>query len=201
MGDDRPFEGVGLGLSITKRLVDLMQGSIDVESEPHEGSCFSISFPDISSNKAIHVPEPQTHGEEEAVDIPRYSILVVEDNLETQLLVKRMLKKSCDVVFADSFEAGVTAFENTTFDVLLLDINLGEQRTGTELLHHLRALPDPPPFYAVAFTAYALPTDRAHFLTQGFDDYLPETIRQVRFTRTFRARRPGSSILEHTRGT
>lgn len=175
MGDDRPYEGVGLGLTITKRLVDLMHGTIDIESRPGEGSRFSIYFPQISQNEELAEPiEHASFDENDAVDIPRYRILVVEDNLETQLLVKRMLKTSCDITFVDSFDAGVAAYTSATFDVLLLDINLGEKRTGTDLLHKLRALPGGEDFYAVAFTAYALPTDRAHFLTQGFDDYLPK---------------------------
>jgi CheY-like chemotaxis protein len=58
------------------------------------------------------------------------------------------------------------------YDIALLDINLGEKRTGSELLQQFRSIPGKSPFYAVAFTAYALPTDRAQFMTQGFDDYL-----------------------------
>ncbi len=175
MGDDRPYEGVGLGLTITKRLVDLMNGQIQVESEQGKGSCFSVFFPQLTDSIDQLAPDtiPQPAKNPNFI-VPRYRMLVVEDNLETQLLVKRLLKPNFEVVLIDSFDAALVAFSNATFDMVLLDINLGEKRTGTDLLYKLRALPGKPPFYAVAFTAYALPTDRSHFLTQGFDDYLPK---------------------------
>ena len=175
MGDDRPYEGVGLGLTITKRLVDLMNGQIQVESKQGEGSCFSVFFPQLTESIDQLAPDtmPQPAKNPNFI-VPRYRMLVVEDNLETQLLVKRLLKPNFEVVLIDSFDAALVAFSNATFDMVLLDINLGEKRTGTDLLYKLRALPGKPPFYAVAFTAYALPTDRSHFLTQGFDDYLPK---------------------------
>ncbi len=175
MGDDRPYEGVGLGLTITKRLVKLMNGNIAVESNQGEGSCFTVSFPLLSNAIDQLVPdEPASPHATKHFVVPQYKMLVVEDNLETQLLVKRLLKPNFEVVLIDSFDAAIVAFTNASFDMVLLDINLGEKRTGTDLLHKLRALPDKNPFYAVAFTAYALPTDRSNFLTQGFDDYLPK---------------------------
>lgn len=175
MGDDRPYEGVGLGLTITKRLVDLMKGEIRVESVQGEGSCFCVQFPHLSEAIDDMAPESVTLPPANSdFLIPKYRMLVVEDNLETQLLVKRLLKSNFDIVLTDSFDTAMVAFNNGTFDMVLLDINLGEKRTGTDLLHKLRALPGKEPFYAVAFTAYALPTDRSHFITQGFDDYLPK---------------------------
>ncbi len=175
MGDDRPYEGVGLGLTITKRLVDLMNGEIKVDSKKGEGSSFSVLFPLLNNTLDQLAPDSVTPREKGYnYIIPQYKMLVVEDNLETQLLVKRLLKPKFDIVLIDSFDAAIVAFSNAEFDMVLLDINLGEKRTGTDLLHKLRALPGKDPFYAVAFTAYAMPTDRSHFLTQGFDDYLPK---------------------------
>ena len=180
MGDDRPYEGVGLGLTITKRLIKLMNGEIHVASTHGQGSCFRVRFPRLK--ETIDSSRKRRPADENVLKlvnspdfvIPRSRMLVVEDNFETQLLIKRLLKPHLDVVLLDTFDAALLAFSNNHFDMVLLDINLGEKRTGTDLLHKLRAMPGKEPFYAVAFTAYALPTDRSHFLTQGFDDYLPK---------------------------
>ncbi len=99
-------------------------------------------------------------------------VLVVEDTWETRLLVNRILKPLCEVKAVCSFDEAVKVFQKEHFNVALIDVNLGEKRTGTDLLHYLKALPDAKPFYGIAFTAYALPSDHAHFLAQGFDDYL-----------------------------
>lgn len=173
MGDDRPFEGVGLGLTITKHLIDLMHGDINVVSQPNEGSTFTVTFPPIAKNLEALLPKStKAIPDVENIPFPRLKTLVVEDNFETQLLAKRFLKPHCDVTLVDTYDTALLAFETGNFDVALLDINLGEKRTGTDLLQQLRAMQGKPNFYAVAFTAYALPTDRAQFMNQGFDDYL-----------------------------
>ena len=175
MGDDRPYEGVGLGLTITKRLVDLMNGEITVESRPKKGSCFKVRFPLLSDEIDDLLPQiPSQVTPESIAMMPRFRVLVIEDNLETQMLVNRLLKPTCQTTMVRSFDSAIDAFYSTPFDICLIDINLGEDRSGTDLLKRLRSFAMRPPFYSVAFTAYALPTDRSRFLTEGFDDYLPK---------------------------
>lgn len=104
-------------------------------------------------------------------DNPR--ILAVEDNSETQLLLEHLLKTSFEVTVVDGVEDALAAVEEQSFDALLLDINLSEQRTGTDLLHLLRErddMDDNVP--AIALTAYAMPGDREDFLEAGFDQYV-----------------------------
>ena len=175
MGDDRPYEGVGLGLTITKRLVDLMHGEIEVESRRNKGSSFKVRFPLLSDNIDELLPRtPSQITPESIAMIPRFRVLIIEDNRETQMLVNRLLKPTCQITVVHSFDGAVAAFNSAAFDICLIDINLGEDRSGTDLLKELRALSRPSSFYGVAFTAYALPTDRTRFITEGFDDYLPK---------------------------
>lgn len=99
-------------------------------------------------------------------------ILAVEDNSETQLLLEHLLKESFRVLVVGGVEEALEAADEQTFDALLLDINLSEQRTGTDLLHLLRErdhLSDVP---AIALTAYAMPGDREDFLEAGFNQYV-----------------------------
>lgn len=99
-------------------------------------------------------------------------ILAVEDNSETQLLLKHLLQTSFDIVVVAGVEDALDAVEEHEFDVLLLDINLSEQRTGTDLLHLLRKRDDLQNVPAIALTAYAMPGDREDFLDAGFDHYV-----------------------------
>lgn len=106
-------------------------------------------------------------------------ILAVEDNSETQLLLKHLLKESYDIHVVPGVDGALDAVENGSFDVLLLDINLSEERTGTELLHLIHEREGMSNVPAIALTAYAMPGDREDFLEEGFDEYVSKP-----FTRT-----------------
>jgi len=69
-------------------------------------------------------------------------------------------------------EEALKAVDNHSFDALLLDINLSEERTGTDLLHLLREREQMTDIPAIALTAYAMPGDREDFLEAGFDQYV-----------------------------
>lgn len=99
-------------------------------------------------------------------------ILSVEDKLETRLLLKHQLQETCEVVFASDAEEALEVFDGEPFDLLLLDINLGDGKSGTELLHMVRGREDMEDIPAVALTAYAMPGDREELLDKGFDGYV-----------------------------
>ena len=99
-------------------------------------------------------------------------ILAVEDNSETQLLLEHLLKDSYDTKVVSGVEDALTAVEEESFDVLLLDINLSQDQTGTDLLHLIRKRDGMDQVPAIALTAYAMPGDREDFLKKGFDEYV-----------------------------
>jgi CheY-like chemotaxis protein len=103
-------------------------------------------------------------------DAPR--ILAVEDNSETQLLLQHLLEPAYQIEVTGGIETALEVAEDEHFDVLLLDINLSEERTGTDLLHLLRDRRDLGGVPAIALTAYAMPGDRESFLDKGFDRYV-----------------------------
>lgn len=100
------------------------------------------------------------------------NVLAVEDNPETQLLLHHLLKSNFRVVVVSGVEGALEAVDEGQFDVFILDINLSEQRTGTDLLHLLRARQGFENVPAVALTAYAMPGDREDFLAAGFNAYV-----------------------------
>lgn len=103
-------------------------------------------------------------------DVP--SILAVEDNPENQLLLEHLLQPAFRVVITDGVQGALDAIQTEEFDVLLLDINLSEEKTGIELLHLLRNGDAGCRAPAIALTAYAMPGDREEFIKAGFDSYI-----------------------------
>lgn len=106
------------------------------------------------------------------------SILVVEDNAETRLLLKHILATDYATTVVESVDAAMQACSEQSFHLLLLDINLGGQRTGTDLLHALRTPPQSVGAPAIALTAYAMPGDRQRFEKEGFDAYVSKPFSQ-----------------------
>lgn len=100
------------------------------------------------------------------------SILAVEDNPETQLLLQHLLEPAFRIMVTDGIQNALDAARQDRFDILLLDINLSEEKTGIELLHMLRDHQNSPPTPAIALTAYAMPGDRESFIEAGFDAYV-----------------------------
>lgn len=109
-------------------------------------------------------------------------ILAVEDNSETQLLLKHLLKESYEVEVVSGVQEALDATEKNSFDVLLLDINLSEEKTGTELLHMIREREGTDDVAAVALTAYAMPGDREDFLEKGFNEYVSKPFTRADLT-------------------
>jgi|GEM_PF-2876719 len=170
LGFARTHEGNGLGLAITKRLVSLMGGTISVESRKRHGTTFTVLLP--QGNHA-RPPAPAT-ARQEASDASR-RVLLVEDDESTRLFLTHALAR-LSVVEAASAEIAVAAAKDATepFDVVLLDINLGNSRSGVDILPEIRAMPACQGARIVAMTAYALPGDEERFLAMGFDGYLPK---------------------------
>jgi len=121
------------------------------------------------------------------------SILFVEDNPEVRLLLEQILEGTYDLVLAADAEEALGILGDEEFDLFLLDIKLGEGRSGTELLHLLRDLESTASVPAVALTTYGLKGDREALLAEGFDEHvskpffrdeLTEAIEQVLLGRT-----------------
>ena len=173
-GVRRSHEGSGLGLAITKRLVESMDGQIDVSSEKGVGTVFSVSFPRAS--REASVDQEVLPGQSTTVDPPAaldgVDLLLVEDNHDTAQMVANLLDASCEITIASTAEEALRAANEHTYDVVLLDINLGGGPSGVEVLHTLRAKPSYHTVSIAAVTAYSLPGDRQRLLKLGFDSYL-----------------------------
>jgi CheY-like chemotaxis protein len=112
-------------------------------------------------------PVPDDHAQPSGL-----RVLVVDDDPSTRLLIRRFLKESCIVEECATAESAVRLARDQAFDLVLLDINLGDEFGGEYVLRWLREMPGQGATPAVAVTAYAMPGDRERFLGAGFDGYL-----------------------------
>lgn len=180
-GEGRSHEGSGLGLAITKELVEMHGGRISVESEKGRGTVFSVWFPVNSS--APRQPAEMVTGPARPQDrapIARrahgrktLSALVLDDSLETSELIRFFLEPYFESTVAQSANEVFASTWERRFDVVLLDINLGDEEwSGLDVLAVLRKLPEYERTPIIAVTAYALPGDEQRFVGAGFDGYI-----------------------------
>ena len=102
----------------------------------------------------------------------RPRILIVEDDRCIQVLYRYLLKARFDVQLVDNVDDAIHLAAREHFDLFLLDINLGEMRTGADLLGMLRKMPAYSATPAVACTAYAGAHYRQYFLSNGFAEHV-----------------------------
>ncbi len=178
----RGYEGNGLGLTITRRLVELMQGTIELESEKGVGSTFTVRFPVPLESGPEGAPGPPAEARPR-----RPRVLVVEDNPEVQKVLGYLLRDDYDADLASGTEEALARMAETTYDALLIDINLGEEQTGVDLMQRLRRQLAGAAVPMIACTAYAMPGDQEQFLQLGFDAYLQKPLTREMLVQTLEA--------------
>jgi CheY-like chemotaxis protein len=177
-GYRRTHQGAGLGLSICKRLVGLMGGHIEVDSQEGEGTVVHFCIP--FGRATVQSAPIEDKG---LIPMPRRAdaarILLAEDDLVTQTTVKRLLEKSGYVVkVAGDGGQAIRMLEADEFDVVLMDVQMPVM-DGVEAVRRIRrgeagvanALVP-----VIALTAYAMAGDREKFLEAGMDEYVGKPV-------------------------
>ncbi len=177
---NRHIQGTGLGLCITKQLVDVMGGCIEVSSVYGEGTCFEVILP----QEIISMTEPEEmliqpeRREGEYFRAPDAFVLGVDDNRMNLKVLKALLKRS--EVKLDLAISGSQAIERTRekkYDLILMDHMMPEM-DGIETLHLIRGEDGNPnqETKVIALTANAIQGAEQEYRNEGFDDYISKPI-------------------------
>ena len=174
-GYRREYQGAGLGLSICKRLVELMAGNIAMESEPGKGTTFYMSIP-FSVDEPIPTPGTSTSVQNESKSL---RILLAEDEDVNRLATTKLLEKHGHTVKAvKNGQEAVSQLKDGNFDVVLMDIQMPVM-DGVEATAAIRkgdAGLNSKNTPIIAMTAYAMGGDREKFLTAGMNGYVAKPV-------------------------
>ncbi|NQV03332.1 MAG: response regulator [Bacteroidia bacterium] len=172
----KKYSGTGVGLTITKKLVEFLGGSIRVKSAVGEGSEFTVSLPltipDALKEKIPPTAEKKTG---EALNWSNRRILVAEDVESNFQLIEHLLKKThVEILWAKNGKEAVDMCSNgRTIDLILMDIQMPVMdgyAAAEQILKMGKGIP------IMAQTAYALSHDEEHVLAAGFSDLLTKPI-------------------------
>jgi PAS domain S-box-containing protein len=175
-GYRREYEGLGLGLSIARKMVTLLHGEILVNSMPGVGSTFTIIIP-LNPEEILDIPPQPADGTIKKIPSSKVAqprILFVEDNMMNVEVVQFFLMQDWEFHFANDSAQAIATAKQFQFDLLLLDINLSGGLDGISVLKAIRSLTGYQDIPAIAVTGYASSSDKHHFLSEGFNAFLPK---------------------------
>jgi signal transduction histidine kinase/CheY-like chemotaxis protein len=182
-GLNRNFEGTGLGLTITKKFVEKMGGTITLESNPANGSTFKVVFPLSPETSDSYENEVGNDKVEQLPDLTYYTnnnkALIIDDDPATRKITEMFLKDQINTKTVCNIKDALKEANEYDYSIVLMDISLGQGISGVDLLKDFRKIPYYKNIPIIAVTAHAMVGDREKFLLEGFDDYLSKPFTKV----------------------
>jgi CheY-like chemotaxis protein len=162
-GLNRQFSGTGLGLTLTKRFIELMNGNIRVISELNKGTEFIVELP-LAPEEISYININSS--------LPGMKALIVEDDEISYSLLKNIINDLCETDIATNLEDAMNKASEHLYNFVIMDINLGGDDTGIDVTRELRTLDGYSNVPIIAVTAYAMKGDKKFFVNSGLDAYV-----------------------------
>jgi len=173
-------EGTGIGLTITRHIVHLMNGEIGVESQVDVGSTFWIKIPLSTENKTAEIEEKENmekDNDPQNIQEKKFKVLYVEDNPINLKLVEKIFQKFPQITLmsAPTGPLGLEFALGTRFDLIILDINL-PGLNGFEIMEQLKHHEETKGIPVMALSANAMQKDIDQGIAAGFFKYITKPI-------------------------
>ncbi len=205
---NRNIEGTGLGMNITKRLLEMMGTSLKVESVYGEGSTFSfrlkqkvVKWEALGNYEASYrAALSKREKYREKFTAPDAVVLMVDDTPMNLTVFKSLLKQTkVQVDTAESGAEGLHMMRKKKYDIVFLD-HMMPEKDGIETLHELHAEESNPNLHttAICLTANAISGAREQYLSEGFDDYLTKPIDADRLEEMMMQYLPKEKLIAQT---
>nr|MBP7497202.1 response regulator [Bacteroidales bacterium] len=173
------YGGTGIGLSICKNLIDLLNGKIWVESQLNQGSIFYFTLPyNNIQNKNFYQPETNNIIITNTIDWSNKTILIAEDELSNYELAREMLRKTkVNIIWAKDGQSAINLYKQnqSKINLILMDIKMPEL-DGYEATKIIKSINQD--IKIIALTAYALSGEKEISMKAGCNDYITKPINQ-----------------------
>ncbi len=192
----RKHEGTGLGLTIAKKMIEILGGTIKATSKLGEGSNFTVIIPTKwpknlqSYNSTKTLPNSQlnstslkaenTHSKSKLNKKNKKKILIIDKNPDSLITIKAILKDKYNILTAPNKKEGLYIAEKQAPDLLLIDVSIPGM-TGIETLRKLKTNEITKNIFTMAVTASAMKGDREKILNEGFDAYTAKPFNPDKF--------------------
>lgn len=180
-GIARQYEGSGLGLTISKKFAQLLGGDLSVISKVDSGSTFTLLFP-LVQEKSVRLPKVINQlSEPLSKSNDKKELLYVEDDDISIAYLKRLCPKNYAVHTTRNSKEAMEILSKNEIDIIFMDINLGADESGLDIIKMIKATPNLTHIPIVACTAFAMMGDEENFLSKGCNDYMSKPFNKATF--------------------
>lgn len=177
-GRNRGFEGTGLGLTITRKFIERLHGTIILESEADKGSTFRVRIPikqrilSMQKTDMQILEETESLASDNAALENKAKVLLVENDETTIDIIRIYFRGRYDLDVVMNALDAIKIAQEKQFDAILMDINLGIGLTGMDAVKQIKSMPSYKNVPIAALTAFAMMGDKEEFMTGGCTHYL-----------------------------